>query len=569
MLRVLGQRFPQEVDSAVAKVSRNVAKARAATSKASLRDDDGSDDADGDGDDINAAREKAALREEALASLLVSTFAGAELAQRMPLEQRQGEDVSVIRWGRPKFGVPWCVVFEVERCCRWLVRRTRTVFVHHATVYGSRASRPVVASALDECLSRYPSYFRRFLAFCQVETAAGQDGSSVVHGSLMVALEHSSGAVRARAVEQLSRAMSSEVEDAADKSTTAMGEDLSPALLRRLRDEEPEVVLAITGSDNLVARLLLRPSLVSSNQDDGEITDVSDLITSIHRAASVTSTCAAAAVPWLLALSEARPKHPVASSGRVLSGLLRLAAAAAAASTAAVASCGGVSDEGLAVAKQARDSALSLFLECLPGPGAIARVKLAQQLASASVEGSGSAKEGDSAAAAAASAAAGKACKKAMRAINRAAIEAICGLSTGAASAGFVDLFACLAAVLDKEGEGEHEAYSKSPGKKKGKKSKAIDAMEVEGGRKSKGFKVTVEEVCDTLASALVGAGGEKRKMEELQVRYWLWFLDGASSRVYKTSTTLNCQRFVYNSGSFCCFFQRLRGVVCVWEMCV
>lgn len=91
MLRVLGQRFPQEVDSAVAKISRNVAKTKAA----SLREDVGSGD---DSDDTKAARREAALREEALSSLLVSTFAGAELAQRLPLEQQQGEDVRVFSW---------------------------------------------------------------------------------------------------------------------------------------------------------------------------------------------------------------------------------------------------------------------------------------------------------------------------------------------------------------------------------------------------------------------------------------------------------------------------------------
>lgn len=351
----------------------------------------------------------------------------------------------------------------------------------------------------------------------QVDAINGQGASSGVHGSLMVALEHSSGAVRARAVEQLSRAMSTaDVADAAAEPTTAMGsEDLSPALLRRLQDEDPEVVLAITGSDSLVQQVLLRPppSDTSSEDDDDEVTDVSDLISSIQRAAVVTSASAAAAVPWLSALSERRPKHPVWSSGRVLSGLLRLTAAAAA--TAAAASCRDVGEEGLAVAKQARDAALSLFLECLPGPSAIARVKLAQQLASASVSSSGGdvPKESD-----AAGASAGKACKKAMRAVSRAAIEAVSGLSVGAGTAGFVDLFAGLATVLEQEDEGKN-MVSKSPSKNKGKKSKAVDAMDVDGRAKStKGLKAMGEEVCDILATALVGASQEDSKMEELQV---------------------------------------------------
>lgn len=73
----------------MAKINRNVAKTKAA----SLREDAGS--GDDDGDSIKAARHEAAVREEALSSLLVSTFAGAELAQRLPLEQPQGENVSV------------------------------------------------------------------------------------------------------------------------------------------------------------------------------------------------------------------------------------------------------------------------------------------------------------------------------------------------------------------------------------------------------------------------------------------------------------------------------------------
>eukprot|EP00752_Nemacystus_decipiens_P002133 g2034.t1 len=423
VLRVLGQRFPQEVDSAVAKISRNVAKIKAA----SLQED--VENGDDDGDDIKTAREEAALREEALSSLLVSTFACAELVQRLPLEQQQGEDVDLL---------------------------------------------------------------------------VGQAASTGVHSSLMLALEHSSGAVRARAVEQLSRAiLTSEMKGTAGEPTTPTGEDLSPALLRRLHDEDPEVVLAITGSDYLVKKVLLRAPSSGISNDNDDATDVSDLVLSIRKATVVTSASAAAASRWLSALTEARPKHSVASSGRVLSGLLRLAAVAA---SAAAASCSDVGEEGLTLAKQARNSALSLFLECLPGPSAAARVRLAQKLASAAVG-----ENGETDAAATAAAAAGKACKKAMRAVGRAAIDAMSGLSTNAGTVGFVNLFAGLAAVLESEGENK---LSKSPGKK----NKAVDTIEVEGGGKSKGLKAMGEEVCDILATALVGAGLEESKMEELQV---------------------------------------------------
>lgn len=84
VLRVLGQRFPQEVDAAVGKISRSVAKTKAALPGESE-----------DEDNTKEAKREAAQREEALSSLLVSSFAGAELAQRLPLEHEQQNDVSV------------------------------------------------------------------------------------------------------------------------------------------------------------------------------------------------------------------------------------------------------------------------------------------------------------------------------------------------------------------------------------------------------------------------------------------------------------------------------------------
>lgn len=416
-------------------------------------------------------------------------------------------------------------------------------------------------SVFPGCLSclkpKFPVVVNSF--YFVVDTFAGQGASGGVHSSLMVALEHSSGAVRAKAIEQLSRAMSaSEAEDAAGESTAAAGEDVSPALLRRLQDEDPEVVLAITGSDYLVQQVLLRPATSGTSSEDDEVTDVSDFVLSIQRATLVTSASAAAAVPWLSALSEARPKHAVASSGRVLSGLLRLAAAAAA--CAAALSCRDVGEEGLALAKQARDSALSLCLECLPGPSAVARVKLAQQLASASVGVSGA---GDAAAATAT--AAGKACKKAMRAVSRAAIEAVSGLSTGTGSVGVVDLFAGITAVLEQEVKGDNKA-SKSPSKNsknKGKISKAVDDMEVERSGKSKGLKAMGEEVCGILATALVDASHEESKMEELQVTVvTCWYV--ASERI-ETDLTLRegieILILPFSHGSKSALVQTLRAV--------
>ncbi len=356
--------------------------------------------------------------------------------------------------------------------------------------------------------------------------------TSNVHGSLMVALEHSSGVVRARAIDQLSRAISTDVAanavaDSASASEAVEGEDLSPALLRRLHDEVPEVVLAITNSDALVQQVLLRPACSSVNtggQAHTEVIKVSVALSSVNRAAEVACTAANAAVPWLSAISEARPKHPIASSGKVLSGLVRLGAAAAAAAATACASGDNdnIGQEGSIAARKARDSALALCLECLPGPHTNARVKLAQQSASASVgaSGGGVPAEGDAASAGAA-AATGKACKKAMRSVGRAAMEAVSGLSSVAEGADLVGLFSGVMEVLEQDDGGKGKGSSKSPSKKSKKsKSAGVDAMDVEGSSKSKGLKAMGEEVCDVLASSVVRACGEKKsKIEELQVR--------------------------------------------------
>lgn len=327
--------------------------------------------------------------------------------------------------------------------------------------------------------------------------------------------------VRARAVEQLSRAMStSAVLDAGEEpyssASASAGEDLSPALLRRLHDEDPQVVLAITDSDTLVRQVLLRPPSPGSGGDgdgDGDDqVDVSDAVFSELRPVTVASAGTTAAVPWLSALSEARPKHPISSSCKVLCGLIRLTAAAAAAAPG-----GGAGEEGSTGAGQARHSAMSLFLECLPGPHSNARVKLAQKQASSSASSSGGGvPDEDEAAAVAAAGAAGKACKKALRAVGRVAIEASSGLCRSAADDGVTTLFSDLGKVLlPEEDERKSKGSAKSPGKKGKKSTGNVDAMEVEGSGKSKGLKLMGEEVCDCVAAAVV----EGSKIQELQVR--------------------------------------------------
>lgn len=85
---MLGQRFPQEVDAEVGKLTRYVARCNREAAAEALQE--GDDEEDGDGDGKSAVTERAkreAFREKALSSLLVSTFAGAELAQHLPLQQ--------------------------------------------------------------------------------------------------------------------------------------------------------------------------------------------------------------------------------------------------------------------------------------------------------------------------------------------------------------------------------------------------------------------------------------------------------------------------------------------------
>ncbi|CAM9175365.1 unnamed protein product [Ectocarpus sp. 12 AP-2014] len=439
VLRVLSQRYPDEVDAAVAKISRSVAKAKVATAKAALLEDDEGTDAVGS----MTAKLEAHLKEEALSSLLVSTFAGAQLAPHLPLQQQEQDAATVGEEGL-------------------------------------------------------------------------EDGA--VHGSLIVALEHSSAAVRALAVEQLSRAISSAVESdgaAAGKSaSTSAGavEDPSPVLLRRLHDEDPDVVLAITESDTLVQQVLLRPRSSSPMADDstgGDGGGGADDSDAVDRARVVASAAMTAAGPWLLAISEARPKHPVASAGRVLCGLVRLAAAASSA-------CG---EEGFAGVKQTRDSALSLLLECLPGPHATARVKSAQRQA-VGVGGRGDGATEKSETDPAATAATGKACKKASRAVGRAAIEAVRKMGVGVEGDALAGLFVVVGKVLgkpDDEGSSNGSA-AKSPGKNKSKKKKSGDGDDLDAeGVKSKGLKVMGEEVCDALAAAIVGPGDLDSKNRQLQ----------------------------------------------------
>lgn len=72
------------MDAAVGKITRSVAKIKEATARAAQEEDVE--------DDAQEAKREAAQRDEALSALVVSSFAGADLAQRLPLAKEQ--DVS-------------------------------------------------------------------------------------------------------------------------------------------------------------------------------------------------------------------------------------------------------------------------------------------------------------------------------------------------------------------------------------------------------------------------------------------------------------------------------------------
>lgn len=370
-----------------------------------------------------------------------------------------------------------------------------------------------------------PTYTHRLhlLRSCIQQADASSEGDQAlqsmdasapgIHASLMVALEHPSGTVRARAVEQLSKAVSEAA--GAVGSRSGQGDDLTAAVLRRLYDEDPEVVLAVTGSDILLERVLLRPTSTSpaGDQNSTEVVEESagggGSVSS--RAAAVSSAAFIAATPWLSALSQARPSHPVPSVGRVLCGLLRVASAAV---TAIGERVGGSISVELEEEEKTREAAARLMLECLPGPHANARVRLARRACAAFRDtGGGSSGKADDAA----DAAIGRACKKAVRAVGRAAVEAVCGLGDSPEGSCLGVFDGVGEALSNKAGVVQGNVSSSSKKKRKGgSKGNEGDAMDVDGG-KSKGLKEMGEELCDALAAGF--SAGDKT--EQIQVREW------------------------------------------------
>lgn len=274
------------------------------------------------------------------------------------------------------------------------------------------------------------------------------------------------------------------------------GEDLSSVVLRRLHDEDPDVVLAVAENDTLLHKVLLKPTAVSPEDESR---------TSPSSMAAVGIACAAvaAAEPWLSVLSKARPKHPAAASGRALCGLIGLASKAVAA--AAVLETSSREDKDTA-AKRAVNAAMPLFLECLPGPHTIARVKAAKEDACLA---SSEDKEG-------APASPERACRKALRAVARAAIGAVAALDDGA--------FAGLGEVLDKKND-EDRSKDVNSAKKRSKK-KSADVMELELDmaavpEKPKGLKAMAEDVCQVLGVAF--ADGKETRMLQVKLPGVKW----------------------------------------------
>ena len=83
VLRVISQRFPNDVDQEVAKFSRSLFKSKTSAAAALAAADD-EDDVEGD---MAEKAKREAFREEALSSLLVSAFSGAGMVSHIPMER--------------------------------------------------------------------------------------------------------------------------------------------------------------------------------------------------------------------------------------------------------------------------------------------------------------------------------------------------------------------------------------------------------------------------------------------------------------------------------------------------
>lgn len=241
--------------------------------------------------------------------------------------------------------------------------------------------------------------------------------------------------------------------------------------MRRLHDNDPEVVLAVTDNDALLQKVLLRPAADSKKGQ-------------ISRAANIASAASSAAIPWIMSLSEARPRYPVASGGEVLRGLLRFASETVSAATAAL-----TSSDGSEALRVAIDAVSRLILECLPGPHAMARVKEGRRSSGADMDPEdGTAGDGT-----------GRARKKVLKATARAALKAVTSLDVAlAANGGVVNR-----GVLSGAGKELEKLYELSGKRRKSTEQggDVMDAEEEEGvSKKSKGLKTMGEEVCDIMA---------------------------------------------------------------------
>ena len=270
----------------------------------------------------------------------------------------------------------------------------------------------------------------------------------------------------------------------ADKE--ALDNDLSGMVMKRLYDEDPQVVLAVTDSDALVQRVLLRPV-----GDDSSLGGKACRSAISSQAAVVASAAASASARWLSALSEARPLHPFASVGRVLSGLLRLAAKAV------VVEC--VNNDGRKVTVKATSQ---LILECLPGPHMMARARAARREANADASSlEGTTVENN-----------GRARKKALRSVGHAASKAV-GIVDGAlGGVGASSVFVGAGKTLEMGVRACPEEGKKSS---KPPRDAMEDAVAEEGAvLKLKGLKAMEKSVCDTLAGVFAkGVDVDKLKV--------------------------------------------------------
>ncbi|CAM9117936.1 unnamed protein product [Choristocarpus tenellus] len=476
VLRSLCQRYPADLDAQVSKVSKLVKKRLAEEKKGQ---EEGGDDEDGDGGgSSNTRKGTARVQWEALMSLLTSSFSVTGMAHHLPLMEMTREEI--------------CESVEGSM---------------EAATDGVNNKKSVTEDNLE-------------------------------HTSISVAVEHPLGTVRVQALLQLEKALrqgstvantgEGEKQGLLDKRSARR--EMVPSLLRRLRDEDPEVLFALLGSEFLTQQVLLgKPDVVEDDVDMGM--ESRESVTSGEgngegSLLEVSATVAGAALPWIASLSEDRPRYSHGVTARVLTEFVQLSASAVMwCSTTTGESPNdlesrSVEDEGTSLNLRF----FPLLLECVPGPHNLVRARCA----GVDAEGrDGRSKE---------EIRASKAKRRAVVSLGREALSI--AKEVWGRTVGWPLGRALLESLASVEFVGEHAGAVDA--KAKGEKGENSAVKSADGAeKKTIGMKALSEGVCDKLADALGSVSSDEGDLKIL----WKhcgpgarWLLLEAGSRAIKKS---------------------------------